>query len=142
MTSFNKEQATNDDRHNILTVAMNQLDTDYDGAMLWLVGYHTSIEQRFHTALRSLPSFGPEIDEPLKTYTLGLANWPRASECWNFESGRYFGTKGLEYQRTRLVPLLPKVEKFREQDLHEEDIVIPLIEQMEQSAPVNVAAHA
>ena len=115
------------------------------GALQWLADQHS---QQADRALSLIPQVlvlianaGPHA-APLAFYLDHIANWPRASECWNFESGRYFGTKGLEYQRTRLVPLLPKVEKFREQDLHEEDIVIPLIEQMEQSAPVNVAAHA
>jgi hypothetical protein len=49
------------------------------------------------------------MDHQLREYIAGMAIWPRSADCWNFEGGRYFGSKGLEIQKTRRVPLLPKV---------------------------------
>ena len=94
--------------HNILFVAMDQHNTDFDGAMAWVVDFHKKIETRFHDTLTRMPSFGPQVDAQLQEYIDLLSNWPRGNYCWNFEGGRYFGSKGLEYQRTRLVPKLPK----------------------------------
>ena len=142
IASYNKEQATGDDRHNILTVAMNQFNVDFDGAMAWVVDFHKDVETRFLDALKRVPSFGAEVDAQLQVYITHLANWPRCNDCWNFESGRYFGSKGLEYQRTRLVPMLPK--RAQNPTLKRELVEVPLVEKLEQvdSAPVPIAASA
>lgn len=126
IASYNKEQATGDDRHNIITVVMHQFDLDIAGAMEWTANLHKAIEAKFFDALTRVPSWGKDIDEQVVEYIYGLGNWPRGNDCWNFESGRYFGSKGPEYQKTRLVPLLPK----RRQDagLHRENVIIPLVD--------------
>ena len=98
---------------------MRQFEIGFDEAMDWVVKFHAEIEESFTATLKHLPSFGPDVDPHLHTYLYGLANWPRANDCWNFEGGRYFGSKGREYQRTRMVPLLPKVTKERENELYE-----------------------
>ena len=111
---------------------MNQFNTDFDGAMAWTIDYHKDVEKRFFDALTRLPSFGPKVDPDLAVYIEHLANWPRCNYCWNFESGRYFGSKGLEYQRTRLVPMLPK--RLRNAVLRRELVEVPLIDMLEQEA--------
>ena len=138
---YNKEQATGDDRHNILTVAMNQFNVDFDGAMAWVVDFHKDVETRFLDALKRVPSFGAEVDAQLQVYITHLANWPRCNDCWNFESGRYFGNKGLEYQRTRLVPMLPK--RAHNPTLKRELVEVPLVEKLELGdAPSQVSVSA
>ncbi|KAH8101904.1 terpenoid synthase [Cristinia sonorae] len=133
IASYNKEQATGDDRHNILTLAMRQFNTDFEGAMDWVVQYHTLVETRFLDGLKRVPSFGPHVDAQLQLYIHGLANWPRCNDCWNFESGRYFGNKGREFQKTRRVPRLPKVVKSQHKlkEGKRENVDIPLVEQLE-----------
>jgi len=126
IVSYNKEQAIGDDRHNILTIAMHQFDTDLDGALAWVCQYHEEVKARFLEGLKRVPSFGPKVDRQLEEYILHLANWPRANDCWNFESGRYFGSKGLEIQKTRCVPLLPKVQN--DPTLRREQVVVPLVD--------------
>lgn len=130
IASYNKEQATGDDRHNILTIAMHQFRCDFDAAMVWVANYHKEVEMRFLDALKRVPSWGPKVDKDVAVYIEHLANWPRCNDCWNFESGRYFGSKGLEYQKTRLVPMLPK----RKQDptLRREQVDVPLVDKLEQ----------
>ena len=139
IASYNKEQATGDDRHNILTIAMHQFNCDFDAAMDWVANYHKEVETRFLDTLKRVPSWGPEVDRQLAVYIEHLANWPRCNDCWNFESGRYFGNKGLEYQKTRLVPMLPK----RPQNplLRRDQVEVPLVEKLEQ-LPMPVAAAA
>jgi Delta6-protoilludene synthase len=90
---------------------MRELNIDLKGAMDWAANYHATVEDKFINGLHRLPSFSREVDAQLQEYILGLANWPRSNDCWNFESGRYFGDKGLEIQKTRRVRLLPKVHK-------------------------------
>nr|AQH32583.1 terpenoid synthase [Polyporus brumalis] len=130
IASYNKEQATGDDRHNILTIAMHQFNTDFDSAMDWVANYHKEGEMRFLDALKRVPSWGPEVDKQVAVYIEHLANWPRCNDCWNFESWRYFGHKGLEYQKTRLVPMLSK----RPQNLthRRENVEVPFVDKFEE----------
>ena len=108
---------------------MHQLNTDFEGAMEWVVNYHTGVETRFLDGLKRIPSWGPEMDRQVQEYVTGLANWPRCNDCWNFESGRYFGSKGREIQKTRVVPLLPKATEARDDSsLRRENVVIPLVD--------------
>ncbi|OSX64651.1 hypothetical protein POSPLADRAFT_1133971 [Postia placenta MAD-698-R-SB12] len=110
IVSYNKEQSTGDDRHNILTIVMHQFNIDLEAAMAWVASYHKDVENKFLDGMKELPSFGPVVDKELEEYILALAIWPRTNDCWAFESGRYFGSKGLQVQKTRYVPLLPKVK--------------------------------
>ena len=128
--SFNKEQATGNDRHNILTVVMHHHGVDYDGAISWCVARHDDLERKFIEQLKRVPSFGSEVDGRVQKYLNGVANWSRANDSWSFESRRYFGDKGMEYQKTRKVPLLSKVMGYRTQDLRGENVVIPLVEEL------------
>lgn len=45
-------------------------------------------------------------------YVDGLGQWVRGNDDWTFESHRYFGDKGLEIQKTRLMTLLPASNGF------------------------------
>jgi hypothetical protein len=105
---------------------MHQFNIGLKDAMEWVVNYHEEVEAKFLDGLKRLPSFGSKVDEQLEEYILGLANWPRCNDCWNFESGRYFGNKGLEIQESRYVPLLPKVSI--NPNLKREEVVVPLVE--------------
>ncbi|EJD08331.1 terpenoid synthase [Fomitiporia mediterranea MF3/22] len=132
LIGLGNEQATDDDRHNIVTVVMHELNVGLDAAMQWVLNFHRETEAKFLDAVKRVPSFGPEIDRQVKHCVNGLANWPRGSDCWNFESGRYFGSKGLEVQKSREVALLPKVEKpTKDGSLRRENVVVPLIEALE-----------
>ncbi|EED79566.1 predicted protein [Postia placenta Mad-698-R] len=110
------KQATGDGKYNILTVVMHQFNIDLEAAMAWVASYHKGVENKFLDGMRKLPSFGPAVDRELQEYVLALAIFPRANDCWSFESGRYFGTKGLQVQKTRYVPLLPKGQPRAEKE--------------------------
>ena len=96
--------------------------------MEWVARYHEEVEAKFLDGLKRVPSWGKEVDDQVAEYIEHLANWPRCNDCWNFESGRYFGSKGLQIQKTRLVPLLLKRPQNR--NLHKEDVVVPLIDEL------------
>ncbi|KAI0062680.1 terpenoid synthase [Artomyces pyxidatus] len=108
IASYNVEQARGGDNHNIVTIVMNQEKTDIQGAMDWVVRYHKTIEDRFMELYEQVPKFGEPVDSQLAIYVDGLGNWVRACDQWSFESGRYFGKKAPEIQKTRWVTLMPK----------------------------------
>lgn len=109
MISYNREQATGDENHNLITTVMVELGLDRSGAMVWAARYHTEVEKRFTDGLAKVPSWGPSTDVLVKEYLDGMATWARANHSWSYETQRYLGTRGLEIQRTGLVPLLPRV---------------------------------
>ncbi|KAI0290408.1 terpenoid synthase [Multifurca ochricompacta] len=109
IASYNVEQACGDDNYNIITVVMHQNKTDIQGAMNWVSEHHKELEEKFMEIYENkIPKFGEPVDEQLAQYVDGIGNWVRANYQWSFEGERYFGKKGLEIQRTRLVTLLPK----------------------------------
>ncbi|KAJ7654615.1 isoprenoid synthase domain-containing protein [Mycena polygramma] len=126
IASYNKEQAAGDDRYNILTIVMHRFNIDLHDAMAVVCDHHTELEGKFLAAMKTVASFGSEVDEELQEYIQHLAGWPRSNDCWNFEGGRYFGSKGLEIQKTRCVPLMPKIHIDR--SLRREHVVLPLVE--------------
>ena len=59
-----------------------------------------------------------------------VADWPRGNDCWRFESGRYFGQKGLEVQKTRSVEMFAK--RAMNPDMRRDKVEVPLVEELEQ----------
>ncbi|KAG1836888.1 isoprenoid synthase domain-containing protein [Suillus subalutaceus] len=111
MVSYNKEQAAGNGDHNLISTVMLELGLDSGGAIAWAAHHHAELQKRFIDGLAKVPSWGPSVDVLVKEYLDGIAIWPRADTCWSYEGQRYFGTRGLEIQQTRLVQLLPKAER-------------------------------
>ncbi|KAI0064579.1 terpenoid synthase [Artomyces pyxidatus] len=107
--SYNIEQSAGHQNHNLVTAVMHELDGDMDRAVQWIARYHDELLAQFLEGRDNLPSFGVDIDRHLSGYVEGLAHWIRGSDCWSFESKRYFGDKGPEIQKSRIVDLLPRV---------------------------------
>ena len=108
MISYNIEQARGDN-HNIVTIVMHHNKTDIQGAMDWVYQYHKEVQAEFMDIYENkIPKFGEPVDTELAQYVDGIGNWVRANVGWSYESGRYFGKKGKEIQKTRWVTLLPK----------------------------------
>ncbi|THH19394.1 hypothetical protein EW146_g1751 [Bondarzewia mesenterica] len=108
IVSYNLEQARGDASHNIVTIIMDELKTDIEGAMLWVAEYHTKLEEKFFENLGAVPKWGEPIDVQVNRYCDGLGNWVRANDQWSFESERYFGTKGPQIMQSRCITLMPK----------------------------------
>jgi hypothetical protein len=111
ITSYNVEQSLGDDSHNIVTVVMNELGTDVNGAMLWAQDTHTKLEKTFLAAMAALPEWDEPLNSQVKEYCNGLGQFVRANDDWHFESERYFGDRGLEIKEKRWISLMPKVHK-------------------------------
>ena len=106
--SYNLERYRGDDTHNILKVAMNEFGTDLNGAILWAQDLHTKLEQKFHAAMEELPEWDEPLNSQVKEYCNSLGNVVRANIEWAFESGRYFGDRGLEIKEKGWMDLMPK----------------------------------
>jgi hypothetical protein len=87
MASYNREQATGDENHNLITAIMLELSLDRSGAMAWAARYHAQVEMRFINGLAQVPSLGTCTDILVK-YFDGIANWVRANHCWSYETQR------------------------------------------------------
>ncbi|EJD46835.1 terpenoid synthase [Auricularia subglabra TFB-10046 SS5] len=106
--SWNKEQSVGGDECNILTILMRRESLSLEETLLWVENRFTHLKAQFLAAKAALPSFGEE-DQVVAQYVMGVGMWVTANECWSFECGRYFGTRGKEIQEHRVVELLPKV---------------------------------
>ncbi|KAI0306214.1 isoprenoid synthase domain-containing protein [Multifurca ochricompacta] len=111
MYSYNIEQASGHGGHNIVTVVMNEKGVNLDSALKWLGDYHEEVLARFQAQHRMLPSWGPAVDRDVEIFVERLGYWIRGIDSWSLETERYFGTKGLEIQKHRVVTLLQKVKK-------------------------------
>ena len=110
---------------------MHQLSTDIIGVINLVADYHRETQRKFLDGLKRLPSWNQEIDLQVQQYLNGLANWVRASECWSFEAGRYFGSKGSEYKKTRLVPLLPRIKPMQDElSARRENTMVYLVDEL------------
>jgi len=69
---------------------------------------------RFTEDWARLPSWGPEIDAQVQVYVQGLADWITGSLHWSFDSERYFGRKGGQIKKDRIMVLAP----VRSQQFH------------------------
>ncbi|KAG1738235.1 terpenoid synthase, partial [Suillus lakei] len=91
-----------------LEQARGELDTDVNGAMLWAADLHMECQKKLLEAMSAIPKWGDPIDSQVTEYCDGIGNWVRANYEWNFESERFFGTKGLEIHSKRWMTLMPK----------------------------------
>lgn len=95
----------------MVTIVMHQFDTDVQGAMDYIGNLHDRLAGAFLLTKDRLPSWGEPIDSHVARYVHGLGNWVRANDQWSFESERYFGTKGLDIMKHRVVKMLPKANR-------------------------------
>lgn len=100
--------------HNIVTSIMEEHKLDVPAAMEWLENFGGRRVDTFLSRIKELPSWGPEMDLNVRKYIENIGYLVRGTDAWSYESGRYWGTKGMEIQETRLVTLFPEVEKVQE----------------------------
>ncbi|KAF8511105.1 terpenoid synthase [Gautieria morchelliformis] len=106
--SYNVEQARGEEGHNLVTVLMDQYNVDRQTAMDCIGELHDDFVEQFLATWKKIPTFGGPVDEDIRTYTDGLANWIRGCDCWSFECARYFPKQGSQIRLTRQDTLLPK----------------------------------
>lgn len=87
---------------------------DVQGAIDWAGNMHAEMVKRFNKLFGEIPSYGDPIDQDVKIFMNGMAHWTGANVQWSFESGRYFGKRGLEVMATRSLRLSPKLRGANE----------------------------
>ena len=86
MASYNKEQATGDDRYNVLTIVMHQFRLALPDAMKWAVAYHEEIKKQFLDAMKRVPTWGKDIDEQTRQSKLGALDAALSCSLRSFAS--------------------------------------------------------
>jgi hypothetical protein len=106
--SYNKEQASGDDEHNLVTIVMRAEGKDIQGAIDWNAAQHADMVKKFNQLYLVIPRWGGPLDRDVQFYVDGIAQWVIANVQWSYESERYFGKRGLLVKTTREMRLLPK----------------------------------
>lgn len=110
--SYNVEQARGD-THNMIVIVMQTQGLSLQEAVDFVGDMCKQSIDRFVQAKARLPSFdcGGRIDREVAQYVKGLEDWIVGTLHWSFESTRYFGTIGHIAKKTRVVELLPRVDR-------------------------------
>jgi hypothetical protein len=87
---------------------MHHDNCSVEQAMERMAEMHQQYSRRFLQLRNDLPSWGPAIDPIAGEYVQAFADWATGNYYWQFENGRYFGSKGKEVYQTRMVAWLPK----------------------------------
>lgn len=104
--SYNVEQSKGH-THNMIDVIMNERGMDLQSAFNFVGDLCKQSIDRFIECRGKLPSWGPKIDRDVAIYVEGLADWIVGSLHWSFDTERYFGKRGREVKKTRVLRLLP-----------------------------------
>jgi len=106
--SYYLERSCGIDDHNMVTVAMKEKGVDVQDAIDYIEERFNNTAKKFLEDMKDVPSFSKALDPLVSEYVWGMGNWVKGFLEWAFESGRYFGSKGLEIKSTRIVELPPR----------------------------------
>jgi hypothetical protein len=108
MHSYAVEVARGIAFHNIVSSIIQEHGLNVPEAMRWLEEFGQDRIKVFLDGIEKLPSWGSEIDENVRKYIDSIGYVVRGADAWSYESERYWGKKGREVERTRVVTLIPK----------------------------------
>ncbi|KAF5349098.1 hypothetical protein D9756_009518 [Leucocoprinus leucothites] len=107
MYSYPMEKSRGLATHNGVEILMRERNIPLQRAMDWLGGYCNELADGFLIDLKSVPSWGANVDQRVSTYINGLGQWVRGIDDWHFESMRYFGSEAPIVKQTRKATLIP-----------------------------------
>jgi len=124
--SFNVEQSRGD-THNMIVIHMKHDNMTLQAAVDYVGNLCAQTIDSFVENRSKVPSWGPEIDEMVQRYIVGLQDWIvgwvvpscttlayllscHSSLHWSFMTHRYFGTEGATVKESKVVTLLPRTE--------------------------------
>lgn len=116
VSSYNLEKSYGDDNHNIVTIVMNGIGTDVNGARwcgAWAQDFHTKWEQKFHAAMAALPEWEEPSNSQVKEYCDDLGQWVRGCGERQSEIGGHSGDRGPGIEEERWISLMPKATQER-----------------------------
>lgn len=89
---------------------MKERKINVQSAVDWAGEQHKTMTARFNKLFLEIPQYGDAIDKDVQSFMNGVAHWTGGNVQWSFESGRYFGDRGLEVMETRSLRLSPKLK--------------------------------
>ena len=92
----------------MVTVVMKEKGVDIQDAINYLEERYNNTAKNFLEDMKDIPSFSEALDYLVSEYVQGMGDWVKGYLEWSFESGRYFGSKGLEIKSTRIIELSPR----------------------------------
>jgi len=107
IASYAMEKSRGLELHNSVELVMKEQNLGVQGAIDWIERYTAVLHESFLANVANLPSWSEDVDKRVEIYVNCLGQWIRGNDDWTFESGRYFGDKGLLVQKNRLVAILP-----------------------------------
>lgn len=110
MHSYGLERARGLDGHNVVTSIMYEHQLDLQGAFYWLDDYAKDTIAQFFSDKSQLPSWGDAVDVSVCEFVDRLGRCVRGYDSWSYETNRYYGSCGLQIQKTRRITL-PPVQK-------------------------------
>ncbi len=108
--------------HNIVTSIMEEYKVDVPAAMEWLDNFGRYRVDTFLNGIKQLPSWGPGVDANVQKFIKNIGYAVRGADAWSYESEKYWGKKGMEIQRTRLVALFLGVKEIQEGLVSKEEL--------------------
>ncbi|KAJ3561398.1 hypothetical protein NP233_g10215 [Leucocoprinus birnbaumii] len=93
--------------HNGVEILVRERNITVQNAVDWLGDYCNEVADKFLTELKSVPSWGADVDQRVALYIGGLGQWVRGMDDWHFESARYFGSDPATVKQTRVVTVAP-----------------------------------
>jgi hypothetical protein len=108
MHSYAVELARGIAFHNIVSSIIQEHGLSIPAAMCWLDDFGKNRVKAFLDGVENLPSWGPEVDKNVRKYIERVGYLVRGADAWSYESERYWGNKGEEIRRTRIVTIFPK----------------------------------
>jgi hypothetical protein len=111
--------------HNAVMLVMREQRISLPEAMNWILEYGQRVVRSFNANVAVLPSWGPDIDKRVALYVQGIAQNIRGVDDWTFESHRYFGPRGLDIQKTRIMNPFPPTPGFVKMDEDSDQEIVP-----------------
>ena len=79
-------QARGGDRHNLVTVIMQEHSCSIKEAIDWMTKRNGAVVESVHSLMKVLPLSGePGLDDQIISYANGLAGWVTSNDVWSFE---------------------------------------------------------
>ena len=90
---------------NAITILMRNNGLSHQEAMDRVSELYKGCADTFPNCKSSIRSFGPQIDEMVRTYIFGLEQWVSGHNFWQISTRRFFGDETEEVKHTGIVKI-------------------------------------
>ncbi|KAJ1303737.1 hypothetical protein OPQ81_008161 [Rhizoctonia solani] len=97
------------DTHNLVCVAMHHNHLDLEGAIDFVNQLTRKRLDEYVETKAKLPSFGPDLDDQVAQYILGIEYCVQGFIDWTFMTPRYFGSEATKVKETGIVNIISPI---------------------------------